>query len=116
MAGTVQTSISLHDGAIFVAGGVQANDPRSTSWKPGVGISIGKIIAWSSAESVRDFLGGDGGQFSVSIPTPLPFNMTLGVNKSYGGSTAVEVGITMRGPPAAGVSPLQHSTEIKRGQ
>lgn len=105
-------AVNLRDGTQFVSGGVAMVDPRGNSFKPGVTGSVGWIWGADNSTKVNDFLGGDGNQFSVSIPTATPVNVFLAVTHSYGGSTALEIGVANPGKLSGAISPISHAKKV----
>ncbi len=89
-------AINLYDGTTFVGGGVNifSKDPR---YKPSGSINYGYIFGVNDAQGTSGFLGGHGTQGGVSIPVFGRFNAVLGFNHSYGGATALEIGISPPG-------------------
>lgn len=55
-----------------------------------------------------DFMSGDGNQAFISIPTLFQFNVVGALTQSYGGSTAIELGIASPGELGFGVAPWSH--------
>ncbi|MDR3409740.1 MAG: polymorphic toxin type 22 domain-containing protein [Formivibrio sp.] len=104
--------VNLHDGTVYLAGGVTQSNPGSISIKPGAVASIGWIFNAGSASSVNGFLTGAGNQGYVSIPTPFDANVYFGISHSYGGSTALELGIATPGKISFGISPFSQSTPV----
>lgn len=105
-------AVNLYDGSTYVAGGVTQSNPGSITIKPGGVASLGWIFGAGSASSTNSFLNGDGNQAYISIPTPLDMNAYLAVTHSYGGSTALELGVASPGKLAFGFSPFSHSTPV----
>jgi filamentous hemagglutinin len=107
-------SLNLHNGDVYGAINFGRSYPNY-SIRPGISISAGSVIGKNNAQATSTFLNGGGGQ--VSGFTPAPFAPWLGVggglNHSYGGSTAIEGGISI--PPGYGVSPAGYSTEFHKG-
>jgi RHS repeat-associated protein len=105
-------AVNLRDGTTFAAGGVAMTDPAGTQWRPGLSGSVGYIWGASNAAAVNSFLGGSGNQAFLSVPTGTPVNLFFAVTHSFGGSTALEVGIASPGKLTGGVSPFSHATKI----
>lgn len=116
LSATTTVAANLHDFSTYLAGGVSQGDPRSISFKPGGSATFGWIFGEGSAASTRSFLKGDGNQAYVSIPTPWGVNAFLGITHSYGGSSALELGIANPGKLSAGVMPFNHSAQVLPGK
>ncbi len=113
LSATAGVNVNLYDGTTYLSGGVAQPNPSAITWRPGGAVTAGWIFGANNAASVNAFLGGDGNQFSLSIPTGGPANLVLGVTHSYGGSTALEVGAGTPGSVSWSIAPLSHSTEDK---
>jgi hypothetical protein len=79
--------------------------------KPGVTLLMGQIIGGRGAADTTAFLTGGSAQAGGFVPTPIPFlGIGGGLNYSYGGRTAIELGISI--PPGAQISPAGYSFEL----
>jgi filamentous hemagglutinin len=107
-------AINLHNGDLFGSIGFGRSYPNYST-KPGVSITAGALIGKNSAEATSGFLGGAGTQGSAFVPVPFApwFGMGGGINHSYGGSSAIEGGVSI--PPGYAVSPAGYSSLLKKG-
>lgn len=110
--GTVTGVVNLYDGSTYLSGGVSQVNPSAMSWKPGLSGTVGWIFGAHDASATSAFIKGDANQAFVSIPTPWDFNVVGAITHSYGGATAVEVGIGQLGEPTYGIQPWSHSTPV----
>ncbi len=91
---------------------------RSSSSSTGLGdqaaAELGNIIDGYGAGDTAAFLTGASAQGGYFAPIPLApiIGAGGGLNYSYGGKTAVEVGLSI--PPGAGVSPVGYGFEVKK--
>lgn len=74
--------------------------------------TVGWIWGAHDANATNAFLKGDGNQAFVSVPTEFGFNVGGALTHSYGGSTALELGITPKGDFSAGVTPWSHGVPV----
>lgn len=96
-------SINLHNGDITPQINVGSSS-TPTSLKPSMFVNAGWIQGGSNAQDTNDFLQGWGGSAAKYIPITPVIGIGGGVNHSYGGKTAVEIGVgTSSG---VGLSPL----------
>ncbi|WP_185219142.1 polymorphic toxin type 22 domain-containing protein, partial [Paraburkholderia dinghuensis] len=113
LSGSAGGAINLYDGTKYLSFGVAQGNPASTSWSLGASSTIGWIFGANDATSTNNFMNGDSNQTFISIPTPFRFNVVGAVTHSYGGATAIEVGV---GTPSEkisyGVVPWNHSTPV----
>jgi filamentous hemagglutinin len=107
-------AINLHNGDVFGSIGFGRSYPNYSA-KPGVSITAGSLVGKNSAEATSGFLGGAGTQGSAFAPIPFAPWLGLGggINHSYGGSTAIEGGVSI--PPGYAVSPAGYSSLLKKG-
>ncbi|WP_414695033.1 polymorphic toxin type 22 domain-containing protein [Paraburkholderia sp.] len=87
-------------------------ETTAIQYRPGVSGTIGYIFGAHDAKSTSDFLIGDANQAFISVPTPFGRNVVAAITHSYGGATAIEVGIGQFGPITYGVVPWGHTTQI----
>lgn len=104
-------AVNLHDGTTYASAGVTQHIPRP-SWAPGASATIGWVLGERNAHATNAFLDGDGKQAYVSIPTPFRVNFVMAITKSYGGATAIELGLGNIGRIDVGVTPWSRSTNI----
>jgi filamentous hemagglutinin len=98
-------SVNLHDGSLFwtVA---QGRPYPAPSLKPGFSITAGSIFGGATAKGTNEFLSGGGAGASTFLPLASPLSgIGGGVSHSYGGSTAIEIGI---GTPGVSVNPITY--------
>ena len=104
-------AINLHNGDTFWQGGIGRTYP-GYSVIPGFSANIGIISGGKNAQSTSDFLRGAGAQGILYVP-PIPtvpfINIGGGINHSYGGKSAIEIGISTQ--PGGGVTPLNYGIE-----
>ena len=104
-------AINLHNGDTFWQGGIGRTYP-GYSVIPGFSANIGIISGGKNAQSTSDFLRGAGAQGILYVP-PIPtvpfINIGGGINHSYGGKSAIEIGISTQ--PGGGVTPLNYGLE-----
>jgi filamentous hemagglutinin len=100
-------AVNLHNGNLYGQWGVGRAYP-AFSLTPGVSVSTGRIFGARGAADTDAFLSGAGIQGNVFVPVPiLPLvGAGGGLNHSYGGRTAAEIGISV--PPGAAVTPLSY--------
>ncbi|MBW9104145.1 polymorphic toxin type 22 domain-containing protein, partial [Paraburkholderia phenoliruptrix] len=110
LSGAVGGAVNLYDGTIYTSYSVSQSFPPA-SWAPGATATLGWIWGASNASSTNAFMNGDGNQFYVSIPFG-SVNLMGAVTHAYGGSTAVELGVTSPGGITAGIVPWSHSTPL----
>jgi filamentous hemagglutinin len=110
LSGAVGGAVNLYDGTIYTSYSVSQSFPPA-SWAPGATATLGWIWGASDASSTNAFMNGDGNQFYVSIPFGR-VNLMGAITHAYGGSTAVELGVTSPGGITAGVVPWSHSTPL----
>jgi filamentous hemagglutinin len=94
------------------AGGVAMTNPSAVSYTPSIATTIGYIFGAKNAGDVQSVVVGDGNQAFVSVPTPFGVNAIGAITHAYGGSTAIEFGIS---PPASfnfGVIPWGHGAQV----
>ncbi|AXL53901.1 hypothetical protein DSC91_007564 [Paraburkholderia caffeinilytica] len=108
-------AVNLYNYSTYLAGSVSQGDPRSITFKLGASGTIGWIFGANDAASTSSFLNGNSNQFYVSIPTPLDMNAFIAITHSYGGSTALELGVATPGKLSAGVVPVSHSVQVLKG-
>ncbi|MDR5835907.1 polymorphic toxin type 22 domain-containing protein [Caballeronia sp. LZ034LL] len=111
LSGSVGGAVNLYDGARYVSAGVTQTFPPG-SWAPGFTGSLGWIFGARDANSTNAFMNGDGNQAFISIPTPWKVNAFSAVTHAYGGSTAIEIGVTTPSGLTFGVTPWGHSVPI----
>ena len=112
LSGNSSGTVNLYNGATYVSGGVAMTNPSAVSFKPSIATTVGYIFGANSAQDVHNFIAGDGNQIYISIPTPYGVNAIGAITHAYGGSTAVEFGLS---PPASlgfGVLPWGHGAQI----
>ncbi|WNC91734.1 filamentous hemagglutinin N-terminal domain-containing protein [Paraburkholderia sp. FT54] len=73
--------------------------------------TLGWIWGSHDASSTSAFMNGDGNQIYLSIPAGR-VNVMGAITHAYGGSTAVELGVTSPGGFTAGVVPWSHSVPV----
>ncbi len=112
LSGNAGVAVNLHDGTTFVSGGVSQTFPPTGSFKLSPSASIGWIFGDDGAQGTNNFLGGDGGQAFISIPTPWKVNFFGAISQGYGGGTAIELGVSTLNRPQIGLIPLSHSTVL----
>ncbi|WP_414447224.1 polymorphic toxin type 22 domain-containing protein [Burkholderia sp. 22PA0099] len=112
LSASAGVSVNLHDGTMYVAGGVAQSNPRSISVRPGGVASFGWIFRDRSALGTNSFMNGDGVQGFVSIPMPFSVNAFLAITHAYGGNAAIEIGVSNPGSTSFGISPFSHSIPI----
>ncbi|MGF6757795.1 filamentous hemagglutinin family protein [Paraburkholderia sp. GAS42] len=110
LSGAVGGAVNLYDGAVYTSYSVSQSFPPA-SWAPGATATFGWIWGARNASSTNAFMNGDGNQFYVSIPLGR-INLMGAVTHAYGGSTAIELGITSPGGITAGIVPWSHSTPL----
>lgn len=111
LSGTGGASVNLYDGTIYLSGGVAQNFP-APSWNPGLTATAGWILGAHDAKSTNEFMAGDANQAFVSVPTPFNVNLIGAVTHAYGGSTAIEIGISSPGGLNYGVVPWSHGAAV----
>ncbi|TCW83135.1 filamentous hemagglutinin [Burkholderia sp. SRS-46] len=111
LSGSAGGAINLANGNVYVSAGV-SQVFAAPQWFPGATATVGWIVGASGASATDNFIHGDGNQFLVSVPTPLPFNVVAAITHAYGGATAIELGIASPGDPAVSVTPWSHATPI----
>ena len=95
-------SVNLHDGSLFWTVGAGRPYP-APSPKPGFSVTGGSIVGGATAKGTNEFLSGGGAGASTFLPVANPLiGIGGGISHSYGGGTAIEVGI---GTPGISVSP-----------
>jgi filamentous hemagglutinin len=107
-------AINLHNGETFWQGGVSRTYP-GYSVIPGFSANIGIIAGGTNAQLTSDFLRGAGAQGNLYIPPfiTIPFfNFGGGINHSYGGKTALEIGVSTQ--PGGSVAPLNYGLEKQK--
>ncbi|CAE6789379.1 hemagglutinin repeat-containing protein [Paraburkholderia domus] len=110
LSGAVGGAVNLYDGAVYTSYSVSQSFPPA-SWAPGATATFGWIWGARNASSTNAFMNGDGNQFYVSVPLGR-INLMGAVTHAYGGSTAIELGITSPGGITAGIVPWSHSTPL----
>lgn len=100
----------FYDGTVYTSYSVTQSFPPA-SWAPGATATLGWIWGASDASSTNAFMNGDGNRFYVSIPFGR-INLMGAVTLAYGGSTAIELGITSPAGITVGVAPWSRSTPI----
>jgi filamentous hemagglutinin len=113
MSGAVGGTMNVDDGTVYGSYSVSQSF-RPSSFAPSGAVTAGWIFGASGANGVNDFLNGDGNQFAISIPTPLPVNAVVAVTHGYGGATALEVGVAPLGPPSISITPWSHSVPLNK--
>jgi len=113
LSGAVGAAMNIDDGTLYGSYSVSQSF-KPSSFAPGGTATLGWIFGASGANGVNDFLNGDSNQFAVSIPTPLPLNAVVAVTHSYGGATAVELGVAPEGPPSISITPWSHSAPLNK--
>jgi hypothetical protein len=104
-------SINLHNGDVYGQWSLGRSYP-AYSLTPNVSVVAGYINGGPGAADTNEFLGGGSAQASAFVPTPVPFlSVGGGVNHSYGGRTAVEIGISAL--PGGQISPAGYGFELK---
>ncbi|WP_415749141.1 polymorphic toxin type 22 domain-containing protein [Burkholderia sp. BCC1998] len=96
----------------YVSGGVTQANPRSITTMPGIVGTLGWIWGAHDATSTNSFMTGDATQAYLSVPTPFDVNAFIAITHSYGGSTALELGIASPGKISFGVSPFSHAVPL----
>ncbi|MCC5613382.1 hypothetical protein LC612_43575, partial [Nostoc sp. CHAB 5834] len=110
-SGTI--AINLYDGSRFYGGGISAAN-ANPGLKPAAGLSVGWIIGANNATLTSDHLGGAGTQFGITFPTPFALSPSVTVNHSYGGRTALEIGLVpSTKSPIIVYQPFGYSREYK---
>ncbi|WP_250493349.1 polymorphic toxin type 22 domain-containing protein [Caballeronia sp. GAWG1-1] len=104
LSGTVGGAVKLADGTAYASAGVSQSFP-APAWNPSFAATIGGIFGAHSANATNEFMNGDGNQFAVSIPTPLPLNIVGAITRAFGGATAVEISLGSPSRIAAGITP-----------
>jgi filamentous hemagglutinin len=99
-------AINLHDGSSYWQGSLGRTYP-AYSLRPGASVMLGTINGGGTATSTSEFLTGAGAQGSAIFPVYGLLGVGAGINHSYGGATAVEIGI---GTPGYSVSPAAYGT------
>nr|WP_256378330.1 polymorphic toxin type 22 domain-containing protein [Niveibacterium sp. COAC-50] len=114
LSGSGAVALNLHNDEAFLSGGVTFADPRgaANSWRPGSAIAFGWVFGATVPKDTSDYLGGDGNSAYISIPTPWAKNLYAAIGHSYGGATAVELGIATKGELTGGISPWSHATQL----
>ncbi|MCP3706217.1 hemagglutinin repeat-containing protein [Paraburkholderia sp. CNPSo 3274] len=110
LSGAVGSAVNLYDGTVYTSYSVSQSFPPA-SWAPGATATLGWIWGARDASSTNAFMNGDGNQVYVSVPFGR-VNLMGAVTHAYGGSTALEVGVTSPGGITAGVVPWSHSTPL----
>ncbi|MDN7590914.1 hemagglutinin repeat-containing protein [Burkholderia seminalis] len=105
-------AMNLYDGTTYVSGGVTQANPRSITTMPGIVGTLGWIWGAHDATSTNSFMTGDATQAYLSVPTPFDVNAFIAITHSYGGSTALELGIASPGKISFGVSPFSHAVPL----
>jgi filamentous hemagglutinin len=111
LSGTAGVARNLYDGTTYVSAGVSQPFPGA-SWNPGLTATVGWVYGANDAKSVKDFLNGDGNQAYISIPTPFRVNVVAALTHAYGGSTALELGVSSPGELNFGITPWSHSVPV----
>ncbi|HWT19943.1 MAG TPA: hemagglutinin repeat-containing protein [Variovorax sp.] len=99
-------AINLHDGSSYWQGSLGRTYP-AYSLMPGASLMLGTINGGGTAASTTEFLTGAGAQGAAIFPVYGLFGVGGGINHSYGGATAYEMGI---GTPGYSVSPAAYGT------
>ncbi len=106
--GSGGAAVNLHNGEIVGQWSLNRSYPAYTA-KPGISVNVGNIVGGADAKVTNDFLKGGGMQGNAYVP-PVPamplVNVGGGVNHSYGGKTAVEVGVSTQ--PGVSVAPISY--------
>ncbi|TDY23649.1 filamentous hemagglutinin [Paraburkholderia sp. BL6665CI2N2] len=110
LSGTLGGAVNLYDGTTYLSYGVSQSFPPA-SWAPGGAATLGWVWGSHDASSTNAFMNGDGNQIYVSIPAGR-VNVMGAITHAYGGSTAVELGVTTPGGFTAGVVPWSHSVLV----
>jgi filamentous hemagglutinin len=105
-------AINLHDGSAFALGSLGRNYP-AFSITPGFSATAGKILGGSGAEETSVFLSGGGAQAAVFYPISpiIPIGVGGVMTYSYGGKTALEIGI---GSPGMNLAPASYGNELSK--
>jgi len=112
LSGNASGIVNLYNGATYVSGGVAMTNPSAVSYTPSIATTVGYIFGANSAQDAHNFIAGDGNQVFISIPTPFGVNAIGAITHAYGGSTAIEFGMS---PPASlsfGVLPWGHGAQM----
>ncbi len=112
LSATGSIAANLYDGTVYASGGIAQANPSATSWIPGGSATLGWILGSSNAQLTNEFLNGDANQFFVSLPTPFGANVYAAITHAYGGSTAIELGVSPPGSKTFGVVPWSHANKI----
>ena len=107
-------AIDLHDGGVYGQWALGRQYPAYTA-KPGLSIVGGSIAGGVGAGDTAEFLKGGSWAAGAFAPSPVPLiGVGGGVNHSYGGKTAIEIGVSI--PPGAGVNPAGYGFELKNSK
>ncbi len=106
-------AVSLYDGSVYAGGGVSIANVNP-GFRPSGGFAAGYIFGVNDAQGVNNFLSGSGSQGGISIPVFGRFNLTLGLNHSYGGATAVEFGVMPPSGLTVFYSPWGFTSQINK--
>ncbi|GAB7536514.1 hemagglutinin repeat-containing protein [Burkholderia sp. 3C] len=105
--------INLHNGDMI--GSWALGKPIPTySLKPGISMTLGRILGGSGAENTSSYLAGGGANASLFVPVPgFPVvGAGGGVGHAYGGQVSVEYGFSF--PPGAAVNPISYGFDVKK--
>ncbi|RQG98921.1 hemagglutinin repeat-containing protein, partial [Paraburkholderia dinghuensis] len=105
-------AMNLYDGTTYLSGGVVQSNPRSITVMPGLVGAFGWIFGANDAASTNSFLTGSGTQAYISVPTPIDANAYIAITHSYGGSTALELGIAAPGKISYGYAPFSNAAPV----
>lgn len=106
-------SVNLHDGEVFGQWALGRSYPAYGT-KPSLTVVGGNIINGYGAPDTASFLTGASAQGGYFVPIPIApvIGAGGGLNHSYGGKTAVEIGLSI--PPGAGISPIGYGFEVNK--
>jgi len=107
---SVGVAIDLHDAGVYGQWALGRQYPAYTA-KPGLSIVAGSIAGGVGAGDTAEYLKGGSWAAGAFAPSPIPLiGVGGGVSHSYGGRTAVEIGVSV--PPGAGVNPAGYGFEL----
>lgn len=106
-------AVNLYDGTTFGGGSVNITN-SIPGYRPSSAMVGGYILGVNSAAGTSDFLGGQGTQGGVSLPMLGRLNIILGFNHSYGGATAIELGVAPPSSISGYYSPWGYSNQINK--